>query len=131
MPSITKYTGLYKENRKAKNLEPKVMTFNFTETVTNMINYYIEPPISDRDLCEKLINWDEKILINVERRFDNGTISGISGEYYGYTLNNTKEGRLTGNYLKIYPQEDTTFGAFFVNRIETEELMALYGTHLP
>lgn len=123
VPSITKYTGLYKKNQKAENLEPKVMTLNFIEVATNMINYYIEPPISNRDLCEKLIDWDEKILINVERRFDNGAISGISGEYYGYTLNNAKEGRLTGNYLKIYPQASAAFDAFFVNRIETEELM--------
>lgn len=123
IPNITKYVGLYKEKQKTQNSEPKTMTLDFVKAATNMINYYIEPPINYTNLYEKEINWNEKILINTERSFNTGAIAGISGVYYGYTLNDTKEGRLTGNYLKIYPQKNASFKTFFVNRIETEEIM--------
>lgn len=123
IPNITKYTGLRRENQNTEISEPKIMTLDFVKTATNMINYYIEPHINYTDLYKETINWNEKIFVNTERVFNSGAIAGISGVYYGYVLNDVKERRLTGNYLKIFSQKDRSFKVFFVNRIETEEVM--------
>lgn len=123
VPNIAKYVGLHREGQETESSRFKTMTLNFVKAATNMVNYYFEPHIHYTDLYEKQIDWSGKILVNADRSFDKGVIAGVAGTYYGYTLNDAKEGRLTGNFLKIYSQKNSLFKAFFVNRIETEEVM--------